>query len=315
MKRPETASRSAGRAREEKMSSVIMNCGGAAGPVTGMPFSAQELTEKRLVMPNGSISTETLRSLIARDAEGRSWRQMLPTGQPPLPGLTMISDPIAGYRYLLHPDLTAIRSRLPGGGQLPGQPSLSGVMPGAGGASLPSPGSPQQLGERMIEGFLAKGTRYTTMVPPGITGATQPIQMVTESWCAKDLGAVLHNSYSDPRVGEITTRLTGIQQAHPPSNLFQVPSNYRIVDAASKVPSAPHMPSVPSVPSVPNAPSIPAPNMPSVPQVPSMPNLPSAPSPPSIPSMPNAPSMPSAPSVPSAPSLPSLHTKSKIPGL
>jgi hypothetical protein len=227
------------------MGSVIMNCGNiAAGPLKGMPFSAQEITEKRLIMPNGSVVTETIRSLIARDAEGRSWRQMLPTvapGQPPLPGLTMISDPIAGYRYLLHPDLTAIRSRLPGGGQLPAQPSLSGVVPGAGGASLPSPGSPQELGERMIEGFLAKGTRYTTMVPPSITGATQAVQMVTESWCAKDLGAVLHNSHSDPRIGQITTRLTTIQQAHPPSNLFQVPSNYRIVDSVPSAPAAPQI--------------------------------------------------------------------------
>ena len=230
------------------MSSVIMNCGSsAAGPIKGMPFSAQEITEKRLVMPNGSTITQTVKALIARDAEGRSWRQMPPAvtpGQPPQPGLTMISDPIAGYRYLLHPDLTAVRSRLPGGGQLPGPPSLSGAMPGAGAASLPSPGSPQELGERMIEGFLAKGTRYTTMVPPSITGAAQPLQMVAESWCAKDLGAVLHNSYSDPRVGEITTRLTSIQQAHPPSNLFQVPGNYRIVDSVPSVPSAPAAPQI-----------------------------------------------------------------------
>jgi hypothetical protein len=235
------------------MGSVIMNCGNiAAGPVTGMPFSAQEITQKRLIMPNGSIITQMVKALIARDAMGRSWRQMLPTvapGQPPLPSLTMISDPIAGYRYLLQSGLIAIRSRLPDGGQLPGQPSLSGVMPGAGGASVP--GSPQELGERMIEGFLAKGTRYTTMVPPSITGATQAVQMVTESWCAKDLGAVLHNSYSDPRIGEITTRLTGIQQAHPPSNLFQVPSNYRIVDS---VPSAPAAPQI-------NAPALRAPSL------------------------------------------------------
>ena len=300
------------------MGSVVMNCGGnAGGPVKGMPFSARELTEKRLVMPNGSSVTQTFQALIARDAEGRSWRQMLTAavpGQPQIPSLTMISDPIAGYRYLLRPDLTAIRSRLPGGGQMPGTPNLSAAMPAAPGASIPTPGSPQQLGEKMIEGFLAKGTRYTTMVPPSITGATQPLQMAAESWCAKELGTVLQNSYSDPRVGEITTRLSNIQQAHPPSSLFQVPPNYRIVDAAQATPSTPNIPA-PKLPKVPT-PTIPAvPQAPTLPSAPAMPNLPSAPSLPSMPSMPGAPAMPSAPSVPSAPSLPSVPAKPKIPGL
>jgi hypothetical protein len=99
------------------MSSVIMNCGGqAAGPVKGMPFSAQEITEKRLILPNGSIAKESVTALITRDAEGRTRRELPPTlapGQPPRPGLTMIADPIAGYLYLLHPDKTALRSKLP----------------------------------------------------------------------------------------------------------------------------------------------------------------------------------------------------------
>jgi len=296
------------------MGSVLMNCGNmAAGPVKGMPFSAQEITEKRLAMPNGSMVTQMVKALIARDAEGRSWRQMLPTvtppGQPPRPSLTMISDPIAGYRYLLRPDLTAIRSRLPGGGQLPGQPNLSAAIPHPPGVSVPSPGSPQQLGERMIEGFLAKGTRYTTMVPPSITGATQPVQMVAESWCAKELGAVLHNSYSDSRVGEITTRLTSIQQAHPPADLFQVPGHYRIVDAATAAPSMPNVPSMPAMPNLPNV------SLPSAPAVPSVPSMPAVPSVPSSSSLPSAPGVPSSPSLPAAPTVPEVPSVPKIPGL
>ena len=225
------------------MSSVIMNCGGgAAGPVKGMPFSAQEITEKRLVMPNGSISKESLTALISRDAEGRTRREMPPTvvpGQPPKPGLTMISDPVAGYLYLLHPDKTALRSRLPGGGQLPKPPTPPGVAPPSAGLAVHPPQSPQELGERMIEGFLAKGTRSTTTVPAGFAGNAQPVQMVTESWCAKELGAVVASSHSDPRVGEIVTRLKGIQQTQPPAHHFQVPHDFRILDSAR--PAVPHL--------------------------------------------------------------------------
>ena len=225
------------------MSSVIMDCGGgAAGPVKGMPFSAQEITEKRLVLPNGSIRKENLTALISRDAEGRSRREMLPTvapGQPPQPGLTMISDPVAGYLYLLHPDKTALRSRLPGGGQPPAAPTRPGVTPPGAAVSLPPPQSPQELGERMIEGFLAKGTRSTTTIPAGSAGNAQPVQMITESWCAKELGAVVESSHSDPRVGEIVTRLKGIQQAQPPAHHFQVPHDFRILDSAR--PAVPHL--------------------------------------------------------------------------
>jgi len=316
------------------MGSVVMNCGGiAAGPVKGMPFSAQEITEKRLITAGGAILTEVITSLIARDAEGRSWRQMLTAavpGKPQLPSISMISDPIAGYRYLMYPNLMALRSRLPGGGQLPTMPGApSPAIPGMPAGAMPSMSAPQELGERMIEGFLAKGIRYTSMVPPSITGATQPVQMVTESWCAKELGAVLHTSFSNPQIGEITTKLSGIQQAHPPGDLFQVPGHYQVVDTASKIsampniPSAPQVPTVPHLPSPPNLPSAPAvparPNLPSAPSInlPSAPNIPSAPALPNLPSAPsiNVPSAPSAPNIPSAPALPNLPVAPAVPNV
>ena len=102
-------------------------------------------------------------------------------------------------------------------------PSLPGLAPPGAGMSLQPPPSPLQLGERMIEGFLARGTRSITPLPAG--------QMIIESWCAKALGAVIESSHSDPRSGDIVTRLKGVQQTHPPGHLFQVPPNYRVVDS------------------------------------------------------------------------------------
>jgi hypothetical protein len=104
--------------------------------------------------------------------------------------------------------------------------------PGAG-VSIQKPSSPQDLGERMIQGFLAKGTRSITTMPAGFAGNTQPTQMVTESWCARELGAVIESSHSAPGLGQVATRLLGIQQTHPPSNLFQIPEGYRVVISGS----------------------------------------------------------------------------------
>jgi hypothetical protein len=218
------------------MGSVIMNCGGtASGPVTGMPFSAQEITEKSLLMPNGSISKQTLIAMISRDIEGRTRRELMPAalpGQPPQPGITMISDPVAGFLYLLHPNMTALRSLIPGAGQMLAMPGAGG-MPGAGaGMSPQQPQSPLQLGERMIQGFLSNGTRSTMTMPAGFAGNAQPIQMIAESWCAKQLGAIVESSHSNPNVGNVVTRLQGIQQAHPPSSLFQIPPSYQVINSA-----------------------------------------------------------------------------------
>jgi hypothetical protein len=239
------------------MGSVVMNCGaGAAGPVKGMPFSAQEITEKSLIMPNGSISKQSIMALISRDAEGRTRRELptvTPPGQPQLPSLTMISDPVAGYSYLLHPNMTVVRSLIPGGGQLPKPPSVpGGITPPGAGLSLQKPEPPQELGEQMIQGFLSKGTRSITTVPAGFAGNSQPVQMVSENWCAKALGTVVQSSFSNPQIGTVTTKLQGIQQTHPPSNLFQIPPGYQVVNAPQ-----PSVPAAPSVPTAPAAPTLP----------------------------------------------------------
>ncbi len=218
------------------MGSVIMNCGGAAsGPVTGMPFSAQEITQKSLLMPNGSISEQTLIAMISRDVEGRTRRELMPAalpGQPAQPGITMISDPVAGFLYLLHPNMTVLRSLIPGAGQMLAVPAAGGLAGAGAGMSLQKPPSPLELGERMIQGFLSRGTRSTMTMPAGFAGNVQPVQMIAESWCAKQLGAIVESSHSNPNVGDVVTRLQGIQQTHPPSNLFQIPPGYQVIDSA-----------------------------------------------------------------------------------
>jgi hypothetical protein len=200
-----------------------------------MPFSAQEITEKSLLRPNGSINKQTLIAMISRDVQGRTRRELMPAalpGQPAQPGITMISDPVAGFLYLLHPNMTVLRSLIPGAGQMLAVPRAGGMAGAGAGMSLQKPQSPLELGERMIQGFLSKGTRSTMTMPAGFAGNTQPIQMIAESWCAKQLGAIVESSHSNPNVGDIVTRLQGIQQTHPPSNLFQIPPGYHVIDSA-----------------------------------------------------------------------------------
>jgi hypothetical protein len=86
----------------------------------------------------------------------------------------------------------------------------------------------EDLGEQMIEGVMATGTRTTTVIAAGAIGNEQPIRIVSEEWLSKDLGILLMTKYSDPRSGETTYRVSNISRSEPDPSLFQVPADYAV---------------------------------------------------------------------------------------
>jgi hypothetical protein len=91
----------------------------------------------------------------------------------------------------------------------------------------------EELGDQVVEGVTATGTRTTTVIAAGEIGNEQPIRIVSEQWLCKDLGILVMTKYSDPRSGETTYRVTNISRAEPDPSLFQVPSDYSM--QASKI--------------------------------------------------------------------------------
>jgi hypothetical protein len=99
---------------------------------------------------------------------------------------------------------------------------------------LVSMAPPESLGSRIIEGIECEGTRTSMTIPAGQIGNELPITITTERWYSPKLQAdVLVRSY-DPRSGENTYKLVGVDQSEPPASLFQVPADYSIVDMAEK---------------------------------------------------------------------------------
>ncbi|MDX6694320.1 MAG: hypothetical protein QOF02_1923 [Blastocatellia bacterium] len=86
----------------------------------------------------------------------------------------------------------------------------------------------ESLGKQNIEGVEAEGTRETFTIPAGEIGNEQPIQIVSERWFSPALQTVVLSKHSDPRFGETTFRLTGINRSEPARSLFEVPSDYTI---------------------------------------------------------------------------------------
>jgi hypothetical protein len=91
----------------------------------------------------------------------------------------------------------------------------------------------EQLGSQTIEGVLVEGTRTTTSIPAGQIGNERPIEMVSERWFSPELKALVLSKQSDPRFGETTYRLSSIARGDPDPSLFEIPSDYTIVEAGS----------------------------------------------------------------------------------
>ncbi len=236
-----------------------------AGPmatVAGAPYSAQSVTERVQVLADGNRIEQSTTGSVARDSQGRVRRD---EGLPGLtfntgdaPRLVMIEDPVAGVHWTLDAQ-TKTAMKMPSlqakgaefGPLLPPPPPpppgadktvfLSTVGPGDSGPRLQIVAKGQgsssnanvnkvDLGTQTIEGIQAQGTRITRTIPAGAIGNEQPIIITTETWYSPDLKVLIESKTTDPRMGDTTYKLTNIQRAEPPADLFQVPADYTVKD-------------------------------------------------------------------------------------
>jgi len=86
------------------------------------------------------------------------------------------------------------------------------------------------LGKRIIEGVEAEGTRTVITIPAGQIGNDLPLETVSERWYSGELKTVVMTNRKDPRMGESTYKLTNLRRGEPSRNLFEVPSDYKILE-------------------------------------------------------------------------------------
>jgi hypothetical protein len=137
-----------------------------------------------------------------------------------------ITDPGQRVLYLIDPQRkTVSKSTAPPGPSPP--PGDRGVRERA----IPPPQlSSESLGNKQILGLRAEGTRQTMTIPAGVFGNVGPIHVVTERWYSPERKVVLESSRSDPRLGDVTYRVTSLVRGEPDASLFAIPSDYSTVD-------------------------------------------------------------------------------------
>jgi len=197
--------------------------------VTGVPYSAQIVSQRSQSLSDGTHVTQQSTGAVYRDSAGRVRREMsLPalgslTGSSQSPRAVFISDPVAGYHYVVHPDKKSV-DRMP----MP-PANATRERPGRWGRGQEQVTN-EALGTQTIAGVTAEGTRITRTIPVGAIGNDKAVQIVTERWFSTELQTVVLVKHSDPWMGESTVRLTNITRTEPAGSLFAVPSDYTVND-------------------------------------------------------------------------------------
>lgn len=91
----------------------------------------------------------------------------------------------------------------------------------------------QELGEKVIEGVVARGKMKTTVIPKGKIGNDAPITITTETWYSDEIEAMVLTESNNPLVGQVTYRLQNVSRAEPDPTLFDAPEDVEIEEGHS----------------------------------------------------------------------------------
>ena len=236
-----------------------------AESVKGAPFCATITTEHTQAFADGNRIHTSDNSSLCRDSGGRTRREaslnlLGAASQSSAPKLITIVDPVAGFRYMLDsesktahrmaigstPNTAGVKVAGPGGAPGKGEQVMIYQRVGTAGPNMvvndnvffkkagqasdePTPAT-ESLGDQMIDGIHATGTRMTTTIPAGKMGNEQPIRVTSERWYSPELKATVMTKHNDPWAGELKTQFTNVNTSEPDSSLSSVPSDYKVVD-------------------------------------------------------------------------------------
>jgi hypothetical protein len=201
--------------------------------ITGQPFSADEvITENPKPNVHNVLPMKTIR--IYRDSAGRTREDVSIPRDPTATQAVNIEDPVAGVHYFLDTERKIARRIV---FPRPATPGLIPTMSASGApqaAVMSFPGvrdvrtESESLGNRLIEGLATDGQRITSVSSGSLPGCDENVAVI-ESWYSRELRVALLQKRSNC-MGNGTTRLEHIDRTEPDPLLFQVPSDYTVVD-------------------------------------------------------------------------------------
>lgn len=196
--------------------------------VKGIPFSATVVTESTQTLADGNRIVRSSASLIARDSEGRTRREQRGGS------VLFITDPVADVNYVIEPRSRSAWKFAPSNAATARTPAESNGVSGRLSEATTNINR-ESLGTQTIEGILADGIRMTRTIPAGQAGNELPVEITSEIWYSTELQTAVMTDKRDPRLGEISSKLTHIQLDEPAHSLFEVPADYTILDGFKRL--------------------------------------------------------------------------------
>jgi hypothetical protein len=202
--------------------------------VKGKPYSASSSTDTVQTLSDGNRIAHHTTSRVYRDSLGRTRREQTfgsvdPSNPGPREVKIFIDDPTGNAAFVLDPGsetaLKLPRSRkFLDEGEANSIPRLHTLPPLDESRSIAT----RDLGTNTIDGLLCRGTRQTITIPAGQIGNLGPIVIVTETWYAPSIEAIVQSRTNDPRFGQTSYQLHDIQLGEQARALFELPGNYKL---------------------------------------------------------------------------------------
>jgi hypothetical protein len=206
-----------------------------ADPVTGQPFSAEQVMKKGKTLTDGVNITHFGHHFVARDSAGRV-RVEQPCGCDPAHEQLIevyVVDPVAHTmtKWRLGGDSPKIAYVSKTLETKPREVTPVRALEGAG-SGRPQPIiTTEELPVTMIDNLPMKVVKTTTIVPAGRSGNDAPITKTHEVWTSQDLKLVMKQRTEDPRTGVTTVELEDFSRAEPDPALFRAPKGYTVKSA------------------------------------------------------------------------------------
>jgi len=205
-----------------------------AEPVTGEPYSAEQVHKTMRRLEDGTKVSHQGHHFVARDSAGRV-RVEIRTGKgqsgQPDSAMVFVSDPVAHTLTMWSTGQQAKHvatvTKL-SGEQKTARPAVQTTKEDP---SRPQPVvTTENLGPQMLDGLAVTDVKTTTVVPAGRSGNDAPITKTREVWTSDEMKLVMKEEWTDPRSGVRTVELSQFSRTEPDAALFHAPKGYEVKD-------------------------------------------------------------------------------------
>jgi len=197
--------------------------------VSGVPFFGKSNIEWTRTLQDGSTITSHVQASLARDSQGRMYRERRP--------LTPIdAEPSQRIDWIVIFD-TVEHTRTECDSRTK-QCVVSNFVPRV--RYQMKPVGPfanntrylarESLGTDLLDGFNVIGTRETETVNPGVVGNEHPLASTREFWYNADLQTNIRVIRNEPAIGRQVITLSNVSIGEPDPELFKVPAGYVVHD-------------------------------------------------------------------------------------